>query len=109
MPRTMVITSANSRFDRGPAAEVSMIPVFMRMRRVKFTGVIGTGLAQPKKGAPLVNPTMGISRVPIGSMCGRGLSVRRPCRAAVSSPSFMAVQAWKNSWTLSARIMGIRT
>ena len=34
---------------------------------------------------------------PKGSMCAAGLSVRRPARFAVGSPSLLAIQPWATS------------
>ena len=56
-----------------------------------------------KKSQPPINhESMGTTTMPNGSrrMCGTGLSVTWPPRAAVSSPSFSALQAWADSWQM---------
>ena len=62
----------------------------------------GTGLAQPKTGAPVSASTTGTTTEPNGSMCLIGLRVSRPARLAVSSPHQRATTPWLTSWSITA-------
>ena len=106
MASTMKATSTISRLEAGPARVVRLSSrTILRKLRV----MTGVGLAQPtnmplKKLSPMKGPKMisaGKSRVPMGSTWYIGLSVTRPCRRAVWSPSREAIQACAHSCTLS--------
>src|ERR1017187_679769 len=89
---------ATTRFAAGPAM---VTRTSSRRRRRKFDGLIMTGLPQPMKAKLPWNTKMlimGMSSVPTGSMCARGLSVTRPSERGVSSPSRSATMAWPHSW-----------
>ena len=92
MRKSSANATASATFAIGPAAETIAMPVLPVRRRDGFTG---TGLPQP-------NPTMSSITVPAGSRCRFGLSVTRPSRAAVSSPSRNAVTACDASWNVMA-------
>ena len=72
-----------------PATETQKRPGrYLRNR----TGLIGTGLAQPKSANPLIMPMIGKTIVPSGSMWGMGFKVKRPCSSAVLSTQYFAIQ-----------------
>src|SRR6185437_4367967 len=106
---TTIATATSSRFDTGPA---SVVRLSSRRIFLKLRVITGVGLAQPtsrplKKLNPMNGPKMisaGNSSVPMGSTCATGLSVIRPCRSAVWSPSREAVHAWAHSCTLSEKM-----
>lgn len=82
-------------------AVIAMWPVGL----VNRPGLTGTGLAQPKRG-PFASASIAGSRIePNGSICGIGLSVRRPALRAVGSPSLPATKPCETSCTM---IDGIR-
>src|SRR3954453_17604391 len=69
---------------------------------------LGTGVAQPnRKGALNRSRRVGTRTVPNGSTCLSGLSVTRPSRKAVSSPSFQAAYACAASWNVIATRIGL--
>ncbi len=78
--------SINEKLVAGPASETSNMSRRLRMR----LGSTGTGFAQPITGTWARAPNAGRMIDPNGSMCGIGLSVRRPARLAVSSPNHRA-------------------
>jgi len=85
-----------------PASDTMMFAMsLLRQRR----GLTGVGLPQPMSGekppAPttMMKLTMGMSRVPTGSVCATGFSVTRPSMYAVSSPNLYDIQACPASWT----------
>ena len=80
-------TSINTKFVAGPASDTSNMS--RRRLRSRF-GFTGTGFAQPITGMFAIAPNAGMMIDPNGSMCGIGLSVRRPARFAVSSPNHSA-------------------
>ena len=73
----------------GPAIATKNISFFGLF---KFTGLIGTGLAQPKTKPPIYNKRPGSNKVPMGSMCAIGFKVNLPCISAVRSPYCFATQ-----------------
>ena len=77
----------NNRFVVGPASDTTSMSRRGLRKRLGFTG---TGLAHPITGMPASAPIAGRMIDPNGSMCGTGLSVRRPARRAVSSPNHSA-------------------
>ena len=99
-----------SAFEAGPATAVIIIP---RMGFLKYPGLIGTGLAHPKRSPPppvkadISRSAPGTAIVPTGSMCGMGLSDTRPSRVAVGSPRRAAAQPWADSCSVIAKIRGI--
>ena len=74
-----------SRFISGPAAAVIAISL---LGFLNFLMSTGTGFAQPKWKSTIMAR-------PMRSMCFSGLSVSRPMRLAVSSPSLWAAQPWR--------------
>src|SRR3569623_1406828 len=95
--------SAINKLEVGPAAAPKAIS---RLGWRRFSTVMGTGLAQPKITPPARISTSGTSTVPMGSMCFKGLRVRRPSIIAVGSPSLRATQPWATSWTVMANSTG---
>ncbi len=95
-------SSTSTRFDTGPA---SVVRLSSRTILRKLRVITGVGLAQPtrnplKKLNPMNGPKMisaGNSSVPTGSTWYMGLSVMRPSRRAVWSPSREAIHAWAHS------------
>ena len=83
----------------GPAKDTSTDWFRGWRRRLMATG---TGLAQPKTGAPVSARTTGTTIDPKGSMCLIGLRVSRPARLAVSSPHQRATTPWLTSWSITA-------
>jgi len=75
---------AAKKLDAGPAADMSMLS---RLGFLKLAGLTGTGLAQPKGGAPMMMRMAGIRTVPMGSICGAGFKVILPMIWAVGSPN----------------------
>ena len=65
--------NANIKLDAGPANATLIIS---SRGLEKFTGLTGTGFAQP-------NPTNNIIKEPMGSKCAMGFRVKRPFLAAV--------------------------
>lgn len=72
--------NAKPKLETMPAAETNSSPC---LKLVKFKGLTGTGLAHPKSLAPVSNETSGNRIVPIRSICGMGLRVKRPAFSAV--------------------------
>src|SRR5258708_15236621 len=83
MRATTAAMSISERFVAGTAGDTSSMSRRLR-RRFGFTG---TGFAHPITGTCANAPSAGRMIDPNGSMCGIGLSVRRPARLAVSSPN----------------------
>lgn len=73
--------NAKTIFAPGPASEIQIIS---RRGLLRYAGLTGTGLAQPKC-------TSSNASVPIGSRCESGLSVNRPALLAVGSPNLYAI------------------
>ena len=71
--------------------------------RMRF-GFTGTGFAHASTGNAESAPIAGMTIDPTGSMCGIGLSVRRPARLAVSSPNHDATTPWLTSCRITATI-----
>ena len=78
---------ARAKLDKTPATEVASSPF---LRSVKFKGLTGTGLAQPKikLGLPPDSTAGRINKagtkiVPTGSMWGMGFKVSLPYLSAV--------------------------
>ena len=74
----------------------------LRSRRA----ITGTGLAQPKTGAPLTARISGSAIVPTGSTCRTGLRLSRPFLRAVGSPNAFATQPCEISWSTIATMSG---
>lgn len=97
---------AINRLARIPAIETITFARFLLRHR---SGLTGVGLPQPISGilpppiAPSMNATMGIRRVPIGSVCATGFKVILPRSRAVSSPNLFDIQACAASWAEIAR------
>jgi hypothetical protein len=83
---------ASIRLDPGPAQEIKAVSR-RGLRRLK--GSMGTGFPQPKRKKRSI-------KVPIGSRWAKGLRVNRPLNRAVGSPNRSAIQAWANSWIVTA-------
>ena len=106
-PQRPPAQAADSRPDRPSVTRLSSRTILRKLR--VMTGV---GLAQPTSMPPnMLNPMSGPkimiagnSRVPMGSTWYMGLSVTRPSRRAVWSPSSEAVQACAHSCTLSEKM-----
>ena len=81
----------------GPASAIRAVS---RRGWRRLNGSNSTGFPHPK-------PATRRRRVPRGSRCFAGLSVRRSCRRGVGSPSLSAIQACANSWNVSAETRAI--
>ena len=109
----MAIMMAMIKFDAGPARDIRAAS---RLGFLRFQGLKGVGLAQPKrKNGPEVTRLIMIRKsgkmtVPSGSICTIGFRLTLPWCLAVGSPSLFAIQAWADSWTLTsiARVPRIR-
>ena len=71
-------------------------------------GFVFTGFPQPMNPPPNNDIAKGRITVPSQSTCASGFSVTRPSNTGVSSPSFIATQAWANSCG-TVSIQNIRT
>ena len=88
----------------GPASDTQMLSLRGWRRRDTLTG---TGLAQPKA-SPVPESMRSPGRIngSQGVDVGKGFSVSRPARLAVSSPKIRATAPWETSWRM---IDGMRT
>ena len=86
------LISAKIKLDAGPANAIFIISI---RGLLKWRESTGTGLAHPK-------PTKRIMSEPNISRCAKGFNVNLPAYFAVGSPSWLATQAWENSWNTSA-------
>ena len=87
---TIVQKIAIKRFAPGPAKATHSI-FFLGFR--KLEKLTGTGFAQPININPEVNANIGITILPIKSICLMGLRVNLPCLKAVLSPNLWAKNA----------------
>ena len=73
------------KFVAGPASDTNSM--WCRPLRI-LAGLTGTGFAHASTGKPVSAPSAGRMIEPNGSMCGIGLSVRRPgfARGVVAEP-----------------------
>ena len=79
---------AIARFAKIPADATHNVPIFLSL---KFSGLYGTGFAQPIKNGALVKTKIrGKITEPKGSKCFKGFSVSRPAYSAVLSPKYKA-------------------
>jgi len=85
--------TAKRKFDAGPAT----LTYTSHTNFLKRLGFTGTGFAHPTKKPVPIRHINGTSTVPTGSIWLIGFNVRRPARAAVSSPAHSATRAWANS------------
>ena len=88
---------ASKKFINGPAIETNASAFVKEYFLSKFLELISTGFPHP-------NPTNIKHSKPTGSVWLNGFKFNLPCNLGVSSPSFVAIQAWANSWKVIAII-----
>ena len=81
---------ANRKFDKGPANETIASSLKGLLNWDLFTG---TGLAHPINIKPEENASIGITILPIRSICFKGFNVSLPILKAVLSPNLNAEYA----------------
>lgn len=81
---TILKNTAIAKFAKIPAEATQIVPFFLSR---KFSGLYGTGFAQPiKKGAFVITKIKGNMTEPNGSKCFKGFKVSLPAYWAVLSP-----------------------